>query len=233
MSTFLELCNDLKQETDIAGPELVDVAGQTGEQLKLVNWIKRSYAEICGRRTDWKFLRSSFTVDTVVGDGDYLIQNCTDSNSLLALARTGFTDWLRWTLRVYPVGELIQEKRLPYLDWESFRETYLIRVRPIQPVMCFAVRETDQALVLGPIPDRLYTVVGDYMRLPPPLAAKDDVPVFDAQHHELIVWNALIRYMAFEEDAGGWDNANRMYKRLCGPFERRYIPTALLGAPLV
>lgn len=235
MSTFLELVNDLKVESSIAGAALATVVGQTGEHARLVKWTKDAYRDISRKhRTTWKFLRSSFTLNTTASDQDYLVSEFTDSRASSAITRLLFTEWRTATFWIHLTSAGVSTRReLPFMDYDCFQHRYLMRPPAAQQPQCFTVRPDDDAILLGPAPDAIYTVTGDYQKFLADLAANADEPIWDAQFHELIVWHAVVKYMGHEEDAGGWDNAKREYLKMMGDFERKYLPGVTIGGPLV
>ena len=59
MSTYLQLCQKLRQECEVGGTGPSAVTGQTGELARLVTWIADAYTEL-QQEYDWLWLRSEF-----------------------------------------------------------------------------------------------------------------------------------------------------------------------------
>ena len=100
---LLQLCNRAIREGDVSGGALSSVAAQSGERNDVIEWVKSAYREICQAHDEWKFLRSSFTVNTVASTQTYLPSTATDSRLSVAVdgATTGFHYWRKDTFRIY------------------------------------------------------------------------------------------------------------------------------------
>jgi len=233
---FLQLCQMACQEMGIAGTGPTATTGQTGELKRVVDWVARAYREICGKHANWKFLRSSFSVNTIIGQEAYLPTACTDSvlAQLIGHATVGkFGKWMPDTFRIYKLSEGAGTRQYIWpVDYEWFRDRYQLIVpsnnRPFQ----WSVRPRDYALLMGPKPNDVYVVEGDYYRVAPVLAADADEPIFQEQYHMSIVWRAVRYYALYEEDGGLYAGANQEYKSEYGLLMTDQLPAMELGAPL-
>lgn len=230
--TFLEIVERLADEAGVSRPTAT--TSQTGEARRLVQWAATAYRDICQRHRTWKFLRSSFSVNTVADTQAYAITACTDTDALLAVMTVaGFLEWKKDTFLIYRQSAgVATQQELPYCDYESFRVRWLRGSPSSQQPSMWTIRERDNALLLGAKPDAVYVLTGDYQRRAPALAADANEPLFPAAYHELIVWEALRKYMGWEEDGGGYDHANQERTRLWGDLERDQLPMMALGGPL-
>jgi len=236
-TTYLALVQKLRQEAEVAGTGPTTVTGQTGQLGRLVTWTTDAYKEIQNRFTNWRWLRSTFTVNTTSGDDSYAPIDCTDDRLTATISR--FSHW--WLLDEYGYpnvkiylssGGVGGERWLTYLPWPSFRAIYKIGTQNNGAPAHFTVDPRNN-LVLGPKPDAVYVVSGEYQMGPQILAADDDVPEMPGQFHDLIVYRALARYgmnsVAQEAVARAEVEGNRMLRAL----EANQLPQLGIAGPLV
>lgn len=194
MSTFLELCQDVAREGGISGG-IVSVSGQSGEAGRVVGWVARAYKYIQNLHEDWKFMRRGHEFGALPDTASYT----PTAAGVTEFGRWCFSDQWRTFLTAagYP-----DEQPLVYVDYDTFRRTYGYgnsRLQVGRP-QAFTVAP-DKSLMLWPTPDQPYTIVGEYYRAPHVMESGDDVPIFPAQHHEAIMYRALMFYGQFEGDA--------------------------------
>ncbi len=68
---FLQLCNRLRQNAGVSGSDLTSVTGQSGESLRVINWINESWMDLQAQRQDWLWLRKSIAFPTVANQYAY------------------------------------------------------------------------------------------------------------------------------------------------------------------
>lgn len=192
MSTNLELCKDLRQETTDTGSGPSTVASQTGELGRIVKWVKDAWTDLQQAREDWLWMRKSFTVNTTASDGVYTYSDCTDTVTALAIAR--WARWYRDDFKIFLTSTGVSgETPLIWEDWEYFRHIYRYGTQTNGPPIHVSQDPTG-AIVLGPVPDDIYTVSGDYQLAPQTLAVDGDTPEMPSRFHRLIVYEAMSRY---------------------------------------
>ena len=107
---------------------------------------------------------------------------------------------------------------------DLFRDTRLRNAnrfavgRPIE----FSI-DPQKNLVVWPIPSDVYTVDGEYFKLPQTLINDTDYPVFP-DNHMVIVYNALIRYAGWVEGSSRYSTAKAEYNRLIRKLEKSRMP---------
>lgn len=230
MSDFLTLCQYLNQEVETGGTGPSAVAGQTGDLGRYVKWVKDGWTELQQEREDWLWMRKSFTVNTVASDGAYVYGDCTDTVSAVAIAR--FSRWYRDSFKAYLQSDGVgSEYPLRWLEWERFRRIYRYGTQTNQQPIHVSVDPT-QAFVLGPIPNAVYVVSGDYQLGPQTLSADADTPEMPARFHNLIVFEAMQKYGANKVAHEILLRAAAESSRLHFALEMDQLPKLTFGGPL-
>lgn len=210
---FLQLCQKVAFESGTIpasnGTNLpAAVTGQTGRLAKIVEWVKDSWEDIQAERSDWDFMRSPFTSTDIV-----------QSTAKYSAADLSITDWREWimtreahrdsnfTIYLTATG-VADEAPLFFKDWPSFQ--ILLRGPQTENRPQHITIDPDGELRLHPTPDAAYTLRGRYLRVPQVFSAPDDEPTnLASYHHRLIVWWALSKYLAVDEEAatqiGSWN----------------------------
>lgn len=231
---FLQVCQRVFQECAVSGT-LSSVAGVSGELKRIVDWTANAHNDICTRHSNWRFLRSSFTVNTAAADGVYLPEDCTDSRLAEAMTADGFDYWREDTFRIYLTSAGVATQAwLPVTrDWDIFRDRWLFGSPGSMRPSTFAIRPDDDAFVLGATPDAIYTITGDYQRVAALPSADADELAMPARFHMAVVWMAVRSYAGFEEDSGLYDHANREYAKVNNALEDKELPGMTIAGPLV
>lgn len=233
--TFLTLAVATRQECRINGTGPTTVLGQTGLLKDVVDWTAQCYTEIQEASADWRWLRSTFTVNTVSGDDTYAYGDCTDSR--LSATITRFGRWLLEDARGSNVtsyltsGGVGGEGYLIFLPWDAFRSLYKVGTQTNAPPSHITI-DPQGNLVLGPKPDAIYTINGEYQMSPQTLALDADTPEMPARFHSLIMYRAMEKYGAAKNaievfNRGGFEG-NRMMRAL----ELDQLPRINFGGPL-
>jgi len=213
---YLQLCQATIDESGIATVTLANTSSTTGDIRRICNWVTRAIEDIYDKREDWDFFRTDFTISCVSGTATY--------------ASSGVTAYGKWkldTFRVYnnTIG-LNDEQYLIFRDWENFRDIRLLgpsRSATGRPTE-FSIKP-DQSIVLWPIPNSsTLRVNGEYFKKGTPLVIGDDTlsPAFD-RFHMAIVYNALMRYAAYNEEGTLYASAQKEYNRLIAKIERNWM----------
>jgi len=233
----LALCNKLKTETATPGSVLTAITGNSAEIQRLIDWIDDAYNDICILHDNWRFLRSAFTVNTVSGTQAYAPTTCTDTRISAAIGHAtvgAFKSWIPGTFRIYlsSAGVATQGFLTGPHGYDDFRNQFMLGAPASQPPISWAVRPDDDAILLGPKPDAVYVVTGEYMRQAPGLTATTSEPAFDVAYHMAIVHLARRKHAEHWENSGQYDGANRAYKRILGDMERKELPLPGMAGPL-
>jgi len=117
------------------------------------------------------------------------------------------------------------------LPWSNFRAIYKIGTRNNGQPVHFTI-DPQNNLVIGPKPDAIYTVSGEYQMSAQVLAADGDTPELPSDYHDLIYWYALEKYGRFSASPEALQQAQRESSRLMRQLEANQLPPIALGGPL-
>lgn len=240
MSTYLVLCQETARECDVAGAAAsavpTAVTGQVGELKRIVEWVKQAWTELQNRHPNWRWMRSTFSVNTVSGDDTYAGTDCTDSRLSTTIDR--FARWIpvddegysnvKCYLSSSGVGT---EGWLRFLPWTTFRSIYKVGTQNNGYPAHFTIDPQDN-LVLGPKPDGVYVVTGEYQMSAQTLSANGTTPEMPAQFHQLVVYLAMQKYGFFEPAPEVLKRGVAEGKRLMRQLEANQLPSIGFAGPL-
>ena len=234
MSTYLQLCQDVRRECGIPGTGPTSVSGNTGELDRVVNWVEQAYREVQNRHNNWRFLRKGFTLTTVASDDTYAYGDVTDDATAAAITR--FSDWRIEDLKDPPKIYLQSagsgtQRWMTYTPWEYFKSIYKIGTQNTGAPVHITFDPNDN-IVLGPSPDAVYIITGDYYRSAQVLAADSDTPEMPSQYHDLIVYKAMEKYGFYEAAQEFLAKGEREARRVMRQLELNQLPKIRLGRPL-
>lgn len=229
--TFLELVQRLSSEVGNAGSGPSAVTGQTGMNLRLVNWIASAWLDIQRKHDDWKFMRGSFTVNTVADDGAYVFGDCTDTATATAIAsfRYWHTDTFKSYLQSAGVGS---EVALPYIDYADWYARYNTGTQTSSTPQEFTI-DNENGFRLGPKPNAVFVVSGEFQKAATTLAADADTPACPAEFHDAIFYLAMMKYARYTAAAEIYEDAKREYRRIIANMERTQRPEPMQAYPLI
>jgi len=243
MKTFLEQCKDVCREAGLAGGELAidSVTGQTGQVGRIVAYVRQSWLEVQNLHQHsglyWRWMRSEFELTTVASQdiyayGDAAVQDVQDTPAAI----TRFRNWMirdyRNPPRIYNQASGIgSQSYLTYVDWDDFRLWYRMgQQNPSFPV--HITINPQNKIVLGPSPNDVYVINGDYMKAAQVLTANDDMPDLPESFQEVIMYKALSKYgvqkNASESIVAGEDGA----ATYLGALEGDQLSEIPIGSPL-
>ena len=224
----LELAQRLSRECGInqSGPSAT--TNQTGEYLRVINWVDDAYKSVQLVTSTWQFLRKEFSFALTATKATYTPAEC------------GLTDFSEWVsddegdsedFRIYLVAA--DERFMTYMPWEMFRVAYMLgtqRTMTGRPSV-YTIRP-DDSLMFYPIPDDVYTCVGEYYMVPDVMTANTDIPIFPERFHEIILHRAMMYYAAYSQEPDKYAVGEREYKRLLRGLKKSQLPQMGWGEPL-
>ncbi len=194
---LLALVQSLHYEAKLAGSAPSGVAAQTGRSGDLVRWAIEAYNDIQrGKDGKWNWLRGGFYVDTVADQISY-VSTTEVKDDVTDATITRFRAWdldSREPPLIYLSADGIATEREMFVDdWPHFR--YLYRRGTHTAGYPGAVtRDSANKLYVGPKPNAVYRVTGNYWKSNQALAVDGDTPEMPDNYHMLIVWRAITKY---------------------------------------
>lgn len=235
-STYLQLCQKAAREclvTQSTGvPAAVTI--QTGDLLRIVGYVADAWTEIQNRHPNWRWMRSSFTVNTVASDDSYAYGDCTDTQTAVAIAR--FSRWwandkkdpFKCYLQSSGVGT---EYWLSYVPWERFKRVYKIGSQTASSPTWVSIDHNNN-IRLGPAPNDIFVVGGDYQRSAQVFTADADVHDMPTQYESLIVYETMKKYGAIKNAPEIFSRGEREAAKLMRQLEADQLPRIRMGGPL-
>lgn len=220
---FLGLVQRTRQECEGVGTQITSVVSQTGEAKRYVDWVQSAWLHIQGLEPDWLFMRSSFTFQTVIGTGDY---------TTATAGATNFGHWFPDTFRCYLTATGVSDEQfLAEWGYQDLRNVYRMGTQNNARPAIFAIKPGDKSIMLGPKPDAVYTVAGEYQRTATELSS-GDTPDIPTNLHMVIVYKAMEYYALFESAPEALSRAQTGYKDLLRQLRAVELPEIELGEPL-
>lgn len=223
--TFLEICQRTRELAGIAGTGPTTTVAQTGEMLRLVNWVKQSWIDIQNLQQTWNFMLADLSFTTTGSQGDYTPTQMGATN-----LRKLDVESLR--CEITALGYQNRQFMDP-CDWTQFRDAYrfntLTENRPIR----FAQEPKTNSLYLDAIPDATgYTITGRYWTKPVTLSADADEPAMPDEFHMLIAYWALSKYAGYESAPEAKQEAAENTARLLNALSVDQLPDITLECSL-
>lgn len=230
MSTYLELCQMAARESGtVSGVQPSSTVNQTGRLAKICSWVNQAWNRIQMHREHWSWMRSEFTGETIAGVSAY------------TAAAWGLTNVARWMVDQDSSGYLpvtiyktatgvSDEGEIRFIDYNTWRSRYgrgaQSNNRPIE----YSISPANEFL-LGPIPDDVYTVNGEFFRTSQQFSADADTPLgLPERFHDIIAWRAVLLLAEHDEGVTQIATAASNYKNLLDSLERDTLPKPGLGA---
>lgn len=212
---YLQLCQRACREFGMSGAGPTTVTGLTGEYKRLSEWIATAWDDIQIEHPDWFWLRESFSFTTTGGDRQY-------SSSDAGIA-SRFAAWDTQSFRLYKTSQN-DEIELEPISYEMFRTYYIVgpqtQGRPL-----YAAVDPSLDLLLGPTPDAVYTVSGEYFKSSQSLSVDSDTPEMPSQFHMAIVYRAMMLYGRYEGAPELIQDGAVNYRRILRQLSLNQLPT--------
>ena len=208
--TFFELCRATLRDSGTSDPhgltsvrDGLDPARSTFSEpfTQLVGWVQQAWREIQLERDDWSFRHQQFTAEvpnrTVTLRWDVL----TDANDNLSIpSDPGFQEWLFETgsgdgSRAWYAYDANDTRwPLAYVDF-AYRRAHSedLNFNQSSTVPTYVTPTRDGlGLTFTPSATEPFRIEGMYITAPQELALDNDVPSIPKQHHQAIVWRAVM-----------------------------------------
>ena len=221
-ATFLELVQRSVWEShDVSGgPQSVEDNSQT--YRRHINWINWAWLDLQKQYPDWKFMfreaEMSWPADASRQTLDELGLGLTENANTLATLGQWKTPHV---FRAWPTATPGNQPLLDFVTYHrdggalGFKEQFLYgttRTDTGRPQ--FITIHPDDSLLLHPIPNEAYTVVGEYYRAPVVMVGNGAIPEgLPMAHRLMLVYKALTEY-------GGYNAANEVYQKAHHEYKR-------------
>jgi len=222
---FLQLCQRLRQESGVPGTGPNGTTGQTGFNLKLVDWITTAYQDVQSLYSTWKFLQSDFSFTLTSAKRNY------------TPTEAGLTDHAHWKTNAWgdfrTYLDVSDEQYLEYASWDDYRFVYLFgATRSASGRPTIFTTKPNKSLDFYPIPDDAYNVNGEYFKAPDIFTTNSSEPIFPSQFHLIIIWRALMFYGAYDAADERYVHGQNEYKKVLQKLKADQLPAMSYGAPL-
>lgn len=226
MSTFLQICQDVRRECAGNGTGPSAVTGQIGEYERIVNWVIQADREIQQKHNEWRFMVGDFTIDTVASTGSYL-------PSAFVTPVTDLRCYKNSTLKIYlSSAGVSSERKLYYLDYDSWYRMYNTATQSDSAPIHFTV-DDNLALLIAPKPNAVYRITGKYQKSITALAANSDTPTYPSEFHMLPVYLAMTKYARYTGGQETFAYGENMYNQMTREMERTQLPRIKRPWPIV
>lgn len=208
MSTFLELVQELQQESGASGDEITSVVGQQGENKRMVDWIRKADVYIQDRWLNWKFLWNQVQLNTTTG-------------GVSLAAPTDLNFWDYKTLKLNTGAASAIDEPLEVAEHDSIK--WLVRdQQQAQPSLVIIM--PDNSIEFNPVPNASYQIKADYFRKPTPMAANDDVSLIPETYHNAILGRGLVLYANYEGAEEIKVQGQEIFDEVFGRLENHELP---------
>ncbi len=234
---YLQLCQRAMLECGVSGT-LSTVANQVGSLNRVVTWVNQGWLDLQAEHDDWDWMRSSNLLGAGVSfatvAGTYTYPLGTGAGTCGVTAAT-FGKWDREAFRcqVTTVGTS-SETHLDEISYDTWRDAYMFSaMRDVQTRPVAIAVGPNKSLCLGPPPNDLYTVTGDYFIAPTSMTLDADTPTgLPERFHMLAVYEMMLSYAAYESAPEVMSRAIRMKRKLRAQLDALYAPRIGFGGAL-
>jgi hypothetical protein len=234
---FLALCQRAVTECATSGT-LTTTVGQVGSLARIVNWVGDAWNDIQTASDEWDWMRASSILGSGVSFAPAAGQFTTPLGigaGQVGIAVDSFGKWDADTFRCFTTAAgSIDETFLDCVPFDAWRDSYMLgAMRNVQTRPVAIAIGPDQSLNLGPPPNGLYTVTGDYWMAPSVMAEDTDVPVgLPTRWHMLIVYAAMRKYGYYEAASDLLQRAQSEWDRMYRQLEAGRLPAMGFGGAL-
>jgi len=226
--TFLEICQRTARECGVhhtATQLPTTVVGQTGELLRIVDWVAEAWFHLQNLHDNWRFQRLTASFATILGQAEYTTAQC-------GITAGTFQNWLKGTFRSYLTSAGFPSEMylddLPYPVWRDTYQFGTFRTTTSRPTAVTVLPNDGLGLGLPPLDG--YTILGDYFRQPVRMTVDSDIPSLPEKHsYMLIVYGAMKEYGLYEPAPEVFARATAKYDELLRILERDQLPEPVLA----
>lgn len=216
MSTYLQLCKDVRAQAGISGDGPANVTGQSGIYADVVRWVDESYNDIQTKYENWNFLYTTMSFELQDTFNTYDM----GSSNIRQIVKDSFKSQFQFDDKI----------RMSYIPYAKFRVDRRFDTAS-SGVPKYVTELPDGTLQFYPTPDDTYTIFLEGYSTPDVLSGSTDTPIFPSQYHELIKLNALIRYSEYYNVPEMYQSATRSFEMGIKKMEFSELPRDNLVTP--
>lgn len=186
---FLALCQQACRDGGWRAiiPQLTTVVGASGKPGAIVGWVRDAWVDIQNERQDWLFLRHTFAKALTINQSLYTKTDLT----LPRLARFIVDTGCHRTMTLYETAKgQADEGEITYIPYNSWLEMYDRGVVAANRPRDWSM-SPQRELLIGPKPDKAYTLKGEYRAQAQVLALDADIPECPDEFHHVISCEAV------------------------------------------
>lgn len=203
---YLELCQEVRRRTGVAGSGPSSVLNQVGIMEKIVSWVAEAYADVQAAQTRYSFL---WTRTTPLISANQRVYTPTQMGAPNGIREV--TD--------FRVGGVA----VTYVDWDTWIDRFDNRADTGQPVAFTIAPNGD--VYLFPTPAVDYAGQLTFYRASDQFAGDISVPnIPDPAHHYVIVWRAVMLFALDQEDNALYSRAEQQYFDRLLRLDQAYLP---------
>jgi len=223
-TTFLTMCQSVRQNAQIGGAGPSSVTNQTDALKDVVDFTRKAWVDIQKMRKGWLFNWKTFEFNATSGKNNYLAE-------VPDLKRWG-TDAEEKPITEYLLSEGVAgEVPMENMTYAEFRETYLRGTPQTNRPHNYAIAP-DNTLYLGPTPNGTFVIKGEYYKTTQVLTANADIIELDDDYVDVILWRAVRSYAKQIQDPNMVETATDDYNEQLVQLCSRYLPALTFGAPI-
>tara|TARA_R110000868_G_scaffold319759_1_gene580702 strand:+ start:5254 stop:5964 length:711 start_codon:yes stop_codon:yes gene_type:complete len=234
---FLELCQRTSRECGASGA-MTTTVDQVGTFQNIVDWVGTAWEDLQTQHDDWWWMRSSnlngagMSFTTVSAQSAYPLGS---GAGTVGVTAANFGKWVKDSFRCYTttVG-FSNELPLDQISYDVWRNAYMMgSMRSVTTRPVVIAEGPGKALFLGPPPNALYTITGDYFTAPSVMSDDTDEPTgLPDQYHMLIVYKAMESYGMFEAASEVVTRAQKESRKYLNRLEVLQLPTVHFAGAL-
>lgn len=211
MSSFLQICKDVRAQAGLSGDGPSNVVGQTGIYSDVVRWVEEAYNEIQSLHENWNFLFKEGSFILQAGFSTYPIA---ETEELRLLVKGSLTIQ-------YNLGFKKRLRYIPYTTWRNSAK--YLEEQEGQPTEYTELPSGDIKFYPSS-PTLDYQINYEGYSRPHVMVDSVDTPLFASQWHEMIKLKALIRYSEFYNSPEIYESATRTFSTQIKDMEFSQLP---------